>query len=111
MSYIRQGWALEFVDGISRDYIFASSGVKGYKKGKEFIEDYGKITNDTIVEILATRFLSEDKLFRDYLLPILAERLNVKLRKKPLTQIQQIKLMEKNIKKVNQLFKEIGGEK
>lgn len=76
MSYIRSGSPLTFVEGESKDYIYCD--------GKNII-DYGGIDSTSIVDILATRFLSEDKEFRDYIIPILAERLGVKLRDKPLS--------------------------
>ena len=83
MSYIRAGSPLIYVEGNSTDYIFHSVGNE--EKPEGWIEDYGSISNESIVEILANRFLKEDPTFRDYLIPILAERLNVKLREKPLS--------------------------
>lgn len=76
MSYIRYGSVYKYVDGISKDYIYCYS-----YKGKDMMEDYGKITNETIIELIAGK-LEDDKVLQKYLLPILAKKLNVRLRKK-----------------------------
>ena len=91
MSYIRAGYPLVYVDGNSTDYVFCTED----GNGNESIEDYGSISNESIIEILANRFLNDDKTFRDYLIPILAERLSVKLRIKPLSSDEQTVLMNK----------------
>lgn len=95
MSYIRGSSVYRYVDGISEDYIFPTE----YKK-KIFIEDYGKISNETIIELLYRYFETEDKFgLKDYLLKKLAKRLRVKLRKNPLTVDQEIDITIKNHKK------------
>lgn len=96
MSYIRAGHPMQFVEGISNDYVFLSAGCN-CEKMKEaiknqnlrfncpdhpnFIEDYDKLTNEGLVEIFAKWFKTEDRELYDYILKKLAEKLNVKLRR------------------------------
>ena len=96
MSYIRAAWAYTYVDGESDDYIFS------YKddKAKCKIEDYGHLSNNTIIELLYKNWQTDDELFKEYLLTKLAKRLKVKLRKKPLTDKQVWKDMEKKCKRL-----------
>ena len=86
MSYLRAGYPLKYVEGESEDYVFPHSD--GY------IEDYGKITNEGIVELLFRYWKTEDTMFKEHLLKRLAEKLNVKLRDKPLTEEEGDKLLE-----------------
>jgi hypothetical protein len=82
------------VKGTSGDYIYLASDDSG-----DYIVDYGGISNETIVDILATRFLSSDPVFRDYIVPILAERLKVELRNKKLSRNEYFDLRQKEIEK------------
>ena len=86
MSYIRMCSTLKYVDGPSDDYIYPSR-----HKGKDYIVDYGGISDTGLVELICSIFdgrRTDDKMFKDYLIKRLAERLDVKLRKKPLTEKQ-----------------------
>jgi hypothetical protein len=76
MSYIRSAMPLKYVEGNSEDYVFPDY--------RGFIEDYGKISDKGLIELLFTYWKTDDKLFKNHLLKRLAERLNVKLREKPL---------------------------
>lgn len=100
MSYIRAVSVYRFVDGTSRDYIFPSYK-KVKSKTKYYIEDYGKISNETLVELVARYGLFQDEEFgfKDYIIKKLAERLNVKLRKKPLNIDEEIETMWTNHQK------------
>ncbi|MBR9675969.1 hypothetical protein GOV05_03100 [Candidatus Woesearchaeota archaeon] len=78
MSYIRASYPYVYVKGVSNDYVFCD--------GKHnYVEDYGRLSNESIVEMLSRLWKTEDKLFKEYLIKKIAERLDVKLRKKPLT--------------------------
>lgn len=79
MSYIRCGYYLKYVEGKSTDYIFEASDIKGC-----FIEDYGSISNETIVELLFRFGENSDDLILSQMAKRLAENLNIKLREKPL---------------------------
>lgn len=101
MSYIRSGHPLIYVEGNSKDYVFPSAvpdGKGGYKTG--YIEGYGMITDSGFIELLYRTWKTDDKLFKKHLLKRLAERLGVKLRKKPLTDKERDKLEEKNFRKL-----------
>jgi len=89
MSYIRASYPLRYVDGISNDYVFCSD---------EYIEDYGKISNEGLIEILSERWITDDDLLKNYILQKLAKRLNVKLREKPLTVDEWWNLVKKDIR-------------
>lgn len=90
MSYIRCGYPLTYVEGNSEDYVFSD--------GKRIV-DYGFLADTGIVEMLFENWETKDVMFKDYLLRRLADRLDVKLRKKPLTDKQWEKLQEINMKK------------
>lgn len=92
MSYIRWGWPLKFVDGNSEDYIF---GHGQDDNGKWGFTDYGKISDSGFVELLYHNWETKDVDFKEHLLKRLAERLNVKLRNKPLNEEEY----EKEVKK------------
>jgi hypothetical protein len=92
MSYIRASSTYSFVDGESKgDYVFCMM-----EKGKERIQDYGAISDATLVEFVCMianeRHYYDDKTFKDYVVKKLAERLNVPMRKKRLTDKQLTKL-------------------
>jgi len=76
MSYIRAGWPMKYVKGISKDYVFPDTS--GY------IEDYDRITDDGLVELICLYWRTDDELFKQHMMKRLADRLGVKLRKKPL---------------------------
>ena len=80
MSFIRWGEIFRFVEGESKDYIYESCGISN------FIEDYGNIHKETLVELIARRLYIQGDLFREYLIKQLADKLDVKLREKPLTE-------------------------
>ncbi|MDD5181824.1 MAG: hypothetical protein PHC66_01480 [Candidatus Nanoarchaeia archaeon] len=97
MSYLRAGYPLSHVDADSSDYVFPYKD----EKGKEGICDYGKLSDTGIVELFAEiireqKWLKE-KVFCEYLLSKLAERLNVKLRDKPLEDHEFWDLMAKRL--------------
>jgi len=95
MSYIRMGSPYKYLEGFSsNDYVFPTK-----YKGKEFIEDYGSISNETIVELLLRFGDQRDDLILTQMGIRLAENLNIKLRKKPLTDKQLSKKYFKEIKK------------
>lgn len=79
MSYIRAGWKHKYVCGNSKDYVFHHSG--GY------IEDYGYLSNEGLAEIMC-RVIDrhfDDKIEKQYFMEKLSQRLNVKLRKRHLS--------------------------
>jgi len=86
MSYMRTGHPMKYVEGESSDYLFSTG---------EDIEDYGSMENESIIEILFS--LSENNkegLILKHMAKRLAENLNIKLRKEPLTFEQQIDYKE-----------------
>ena len=94
MSYIRASYPLKYVKNDNgSDYVFHSVG--------DFIQDYGKISDDGIVELLFRNWKTKDDdelLFKEHILKRLADRLGVELRKKPLTPKQEDKIHEKRMK-------------
>lgn len=102
MSYLRSGWPHRFVMGDSVDYVFVTTkDYKSHDGKKKKIEDYNSVSDEGLVEMLFWQWETDDKLFKDYFMIRLAERLNVKLRKEPLTVKEQLKIMAKNVKKFN----------
>jgi len=93
MSYIRNGWAMRFVEGDSEDYVFNGVG----KDGNDYIEDYGAITDNGIVELLFMHWNTKDTEFKHHLLKRLAKRLNVKLRDTPLTDDELMEDMDRKV--------------
>ena len=91
MSYIRWGYLLKYVEGNSEDYIWPYDN--------KHIEDYGKISDKGVIELLFRYWKTDDKLFKDYFIKRLDERLNVKLREKPLSADEDDKLILKMLKK------------
>jgi len=47
MSYMRSGWDLKWVEGISKDYVYPTE-----YRGKTIIEDCGELSKKQIVEVL-----------------------------------------------------------
>lgn len=76
MSYIRASWPMKYVKGISKDYVFPDES--GY------IEDYDRITDNGLVELIYIYWRTDDEPFKQYIMKRLADRLGVKLRKIPL---------------------------
>jgi len=76
MSYLRPGYLLKYVDGISTDYV--------YQESDSLIWDYGGISDEGIIELLFLHWKTEDNTFKNHLLRVLAKQLDVKLRDKPL---------------------------
>lgn len=116
MSYIRPCDILKYVEGKSRDYVFPADYGKVVKKKLvtiPYVEDYGEVTDEGIVELLG-RFMYGDlnfvnhqdyDLFKEYLLHKFAEKLSVKLRKKPLTDDQWLSAYRKLIIEVNKKWR------
>lgn len=89
MSYLHYGSILRYVEGQSKDYVYPTE----CKYGREFIQDYGEISNEGLVELVCRQLDDHlDKVLAAYLMKKLAEKLNVKLRPKPLTEKQFLKL-------------------
>ena len=98
MSYLRWAWSHKYVNGKSNDYIFEDGRI-GY------IEDYGDITNEGLTELLCRCIVNsygKKSLITKYLMKKLSKRLNVKLRKEPLTDKQIFDIMMKEVKKMNE---------
>ena len=83
MSFIRYSSDYEYVEGGSDDYIFLTDD----KDGNEYVEDYGHIRKNTMVELIAhllftdcQRESCEDATYKKYLVQKLAEKLKVNLR-------------------------------
>lgn len=93
MSYIRYTYPLTYVQGDSEDYVFASEF-----NGIPYICDYAGITNNGIIELLFQEWETEDLVFKNHLLARLADKLNVKLRDKPLTDEEYDKIIEDRMK-------------
>ncbi len=90
MSYLRAGYPHKYVVGTSKDYVYQDEG---------YIEDYDKLSDKSIVELLFNRWETEDVLFKEYLLKKLAKRLGIRLRKNPLSNNEILDIHEKRIKK------------
>ena len=84
MSYVRSLSPHTYVNGMSEDYVFSTQD----KKGESWIEDYGGMKNETIVELLVRLGDNQGNLILTKMGKRLAENLNIKLRDKPLTSIQ-----------------------
>jgi len=74
---------MKYVKGNSKDYVFSSAPIPE-KNIPEYIEDYGKLSNEGLVEIFANRFQIDDKDLYNYILKKLSEKLNVRLSDVPL---------------------------
>ena len=104
MSYLRSGWPHRFVDGISKDYLFISSHIEDEKEVLT-VEDYGNTTNEGIIEMLCERMQIDegdegDEMLKWHLIKLLAERLNVNMRDKPLTRSEAMDIMLERVKEV-----------
>lgn len=99
MSYIRMFSPYKYLYGFSKDYVFTTE----YRK-KEMIEDYGSISNKTIIELLLRFGDYQEDLISTQMGIRLAENLGIKLRKKPLTIDQEIDESYKIMKKVSKEF-------
>lgn len=97
------GHPLVFVEGNSEDYIFGHSKVKG----KWQFTDYGSISDSGFLELLFEYWETKDVDFKNHLLKRLARRLNVKLRRKPLTMKQIEKLEGINMAKFEKEHKDL----
>jgi hypothetical protein len=82
MSYIRAGYEMFFVEGISEDYVFPYDSLQGTS-----IEDYGQISNNGIIEILCRLDFIDDrddtetsKVLKIWLIENLSKKLNVKMK-------------------------------
>jgi len=83
MSYIRPLSEYTYVDGEnSGDYIFWSCSIGD---NPEYIEDYGKCSDNTLVDLFAKILYNQEDydtedLYYNYLIDKLAKRLKVKLK-------------------------------
>ena len=96
MSYLRPSDALKYVDSDSKDYVYETNDANY----KPYIEDHGGISNEGLVELCCRAIDSyyDRKPIKKYLMKKLAERLNVKLRDRPLTDEE---LFEEFCKRLN----------
>lgn len=84
MSYIRACSEYEYVNAENEgDYVFWSCGSSAEDRG--FIQDYGGITDATLVNLFAKilfnqRDYDENDLYYLYLMKKLSDRLNIKLK-------------------------------
>ena len=108
MSYIRSSSVYKYVNEENKDYIFLSCGIND---AEDFVEDYGRIQDSTLVEffhlMLLEDWCKDDKKLKEYMLKKLTEKLGVILRKTPLTKEEQRKIVWKNFqqwKKENEDF-------
>ena len=105
MSYLRYGLVFTYVDGTSKDYIFPyCCGTKdGCENcGKGYIEDYGSIRKESLVELIAhclleSNYRPTDMEFRQYLVNRLSEQLKVPLRRKPLDRHGELQRLQRKI--------------
>lgn len=97
MSYIRASGPYTYVDEDECvDYVYCSVGGKDYP---EYIEDYGSITDNGMIELLCENWIvdKDEEIFKTHLIKRLAERLGVKLRNPPLTSKKWAKIFEKQM--------------
>jgi len=95
-SYVRPGTPYVYVDGENEDYIFLCDSLN-----KNYIEDYGKISKESIVDIIFNEWKTtteNDKILKKYMLKKLAEQLKVKIRKKPLNAKSWLAKYKKTLK-------------
>jgi len=82
MSYIRAGHDLYDFEGISHSYVFESGPVEG----PNFVEDYGDKYEDnaTLAQLLINfmRRVTDDEKYITKMIGVLAEKLDVEVRKK-----------------------------
>lgn len=101
MSYIRAGGPLTYFKGVSKLYVFPSI-MPNYPKDKStYVEDYDSKYNDnaSLAELLVSLIerATGDKKYAWKMAGILAQKLNVKRRKKPLSDREWDKEMRKII--------------
>ena len=101
MSYLRYNSPYKYLFGKSNDYVFST-----YHFSKEVIEDYGKMSNESIIEILLNIGVNSKDILLVHLAKRLAENLEIELRKKPLTTKQ---LIEESFKISKEVEKEVQG--
>lgn len=77
MSYLRYGTKYTFVEGESADFIFPTVDPVDSKR---YIEDYGYISDKSLVELIARYLATDYPEFKYYLVKKLAKRLKVKLK-------------------------------
>lgn len=93
MSLIRNNHKMTYVKGMSQDYVFLSSGMN---EEPDYVEDYGDISNDGLVEIIAglLYLMTNDSgehyrvlslIETRYLVKKMAKKLGVSLEEKPLS--------------------------
>lgn len=109
MSYIRNLSPHTYVEGISEDYVYPTQN----KKGEFWIEDYGGMKNETIVELMIRQAKQDDNDLILLMAQRLARNLNIKLRQKPLTSKQWLEESNKiheefRKKRERRLTKEVG---
>lgn len=98
MSFQRYNYPLIYFDGKSKSYVFPTSF-----KGKDYIEDYGDIYKDNVsfIELIGkyVRMATDNQEYSEKIIKILAKKLRVehKLRKKPLTDKEFFKLVDKQM--------------
>ena len=95
MSYIRAAWEMRFVEGESKDYVFLD--VDGW------VEDYGSVTAEGLIEMLWMHWGRDDDAFKEYILKKLAEKLNVKLRETPLTFEESFAITAKRVEESEEI--------
>lgn len=100
---MRTGWPLKYFKGETQNYVFPYSYKN--KKGETIIEveDYGDQYEDnaSFIELIGKIIIREtgDKEYGIKIMKILAKKLKVPMRKKPLTTEQIFDEMEKLMKK------------
>ena len=112
MSYLRSGHPLKHFEGNSESYVFTSCGFTNEQTGEDhppYIEDYDDKYKDNatfaqLIINIAQRELDDEK-FVWKLAGVLAKKLNIKRRKKPLTIEQYFKLMDENMKEFKKQMK------
>jgi len=106
MSYLRYSSILRYVDSESWDYVYPSYDPE---TKEEIIVDYGGISDSGLVELICRCFFDDvyksDELLKKHLVKRLADRLKVRLRKRPLTaadafSLEMAKLSDLNKKEV-----------
>lgn len=104
MSYLRINSPYVYVEGFSEDYVYETG------RKESCIQDYGSISNKSIVELLLRFGNENDDLILLQMGKRLAENLNIKLRKKPLTDEQWLKLFNEKQKELTKKFAENTGD-
>jgi len=119
MSYLRYGSVFRYVDGESKDYIFRASTATNSPSKTDYMEDYGGISNEGLVELIAQQLLddvigdTDDRrtFLSRYLVRMLADTLKVKLRDKPLTREQEMELFFASARKFEKEHKDLYKKK